>query len=104
MSVLIYGIDSEAKDFRTLTVSSEACFRNIWEPAINQLQLMYIGDQRWLYRKDMDKILEEFKVLLDFSRDKAELENITINAQTIIDNLKEYWEESAPNAERLWMG
>ena len=30
--------------------------------------------------------------------------SITINAQTIIDNLKEYWEESAPNAERLWMG
>ena len=104
MSVLIYGIDNEAKDFRTLTVSSEACFRNSWEPAINQLQLMYIGDQRWLYRKDIDKILAEFNVLLDFSKDKAELENITINAQTIIDNLKEYWEESAPNAERLWMG
>lgn len=104
MSVLIYGIDNEAKDFRTLTVSSEACFRNSWEPAINQLQLMYIGDQRWLYRKDIDKILAEFKVLLDFSKDKAELENITINAQTIIDNLKEYWEESASNAERLWMG
>ena len=66
MSVLIYGIDSEAKDFWTLTVSSEACFRNIWEPAINQLQLMYIGDQRWLYRKDIDKILEEFKVQLRF--------------------------------------
>ena len=79
MSVLIYGIDNEAKDFRTLTVSSEACFRNSWEPAINQLQLMYIGDQRWLYRKDIDKILAEFKVLLDFSKDKAELENITIN-------------------------
>ena len=104
MSVLIYGIDNEAKDFRTLTVSSEACFRNSWEPAINQLQLMSIGDQRWLYRKDIDKILAEFKVLLDFSKDKAELENITINAQTIIDNLKEYWEESASNAERLWMG
>ena len=104
MSVLINGIDNEAKDFHTLIVSSEACFRNIWEPAIKQLQLMYIGDQRWLYKKDIDKILEEFKVLLEFSRDKAELENITINAQTIIDNLKEYWEKSAPNAERLWMG
>ena len=43
-----------------------------WEPAINELQLTYIGNQRWLYRKDLDRILEEFNKLLDFSRDKAE--------------------------------
>ena len=104
MSVLIYGIDNDAKGFRTIIVSSEVNFHTIWEPAIKELQLMYIGDQRWLYKKDLDKILDEFSKLLDFSRDKAELDNISIHAQIIIDNLKEYWDESAPNAERLWMG
>lgn len=64
------------KIFPTLIVSSEVNFHTIWEPAINELQLTYIGNQRWLYRKDLDRILEEFNKLLDFSRDKAELDNI----------------------------
>ena len=104
MSVLIYGIDNEAKGFPTLIVSSEVNFHTIWEPAINELQLTYIGNQRWLYRKDLDRILEEFNKLLDFSRDKAELDNIYFHVSDIIDNLKEYWDDTAPNADRLWMG
>ena len=104
MSVLIYGIDNEAKGFPTLIVSSEVKFHTIWEPAINELQLTYIGNERWLYRKDLDRILEEFNKLLDFSRDKAELDNIYFHVSDIIDNLKEYWDDTAPNADRLWMG
>ena len=104
MSVLIYGIDNEAKGFPTLIVSSEVNFHTIWEPAINELQLTYIGNERWLYRKDLDRILEEFNKLLDFSRDKAELDNIYFHVSDIIDNLKEYWDDTAPNADRLWMG
>lgn len=104
MSVLIYGTDIEAKDFRTLIVSSEANFHNIWEPAINELQLSYIGNQRWLYRKDLDKILEEFNKLLDYSEGMVERDNISVHARIIVDNLKKYWDDSAPNAERLWMG
>jgi hypothetical protein len=46
MSVLIYGIDNEAKGFPTLIVSSEVNFHTIWGPAINELQLTYIGNQR----------------------------------------------------------
>ena len=87
MSVLIYGIDNEAKGFPTLIVSSEVNFHTIWEPAINELQLTYIGNQRWLYRKDLDRILEEFNKLLDFSRDKAELDNIYFHVSDIIDKI-----------------
>ena len=42
--------------------------------------------------------------MLDFSRDKAELDNIYFHVSDIIDNLKEYWDDTAPNADRLWMG
>ena len=88
MSVLIYGIDNEAKGFPTLIVSSEVNFHTIWEPAINELQLSYIGNQRWLYRKDLDKILEEFNKLLDYSEGMVEWDNISIHARIIVDNLK----------------
>lgn len=36
--------------------------------------------------------------------EQAELDNIYFHVSDIIDNLKEYWDDTAPNADRLWMG
>ena len=61
MSVLIYGIDSEAKDFRTLTVSSEACFRNIWEPAndLSGAAEIYVSEENCA---DLDKCQKVYPI------------------------------------------
>ena len=50
MSVLIYGIDNEAKGFPTLIVSSEVNFHTIWELAINELPLTIILNHHWKLR------------------------------------------------------
>lgn len=103
MSVLIYGIDDNAKQFYTLTVSGEEMFHKIWEPVIKELELKRIGDQRWLYRKDLPEIREEFRQILVYA-EKNNIKAISEQAAYIIEHLEENWNTSAPDAERLWMG
>ena len=103
MSVLIYGIDDNAKQFHTLTVSGEEMFHKIWEPVIKELELKRIGDQRWLYRKDLPEIREEFRQILVYAKENN-LDGVTKHAADIIEHLEEYWNASAPDVERLWMG
>ena len=103
MSVLIYGIDDNAKQFHTLTVSGEATFHKIWEPVIQELELKRIGDQRWLYRKDLPEIREEFRQILVYAEENN-IKAVSEHAADIIEHLEEYWNISAPDAERLWMG
>ncbi|MBO6300538.1 MAG: hypothetical protein J6N53_17040 [Lachnospiraceae bacterium] len=103
MSVLIFGVDDNAKGFRTLAVSGEATFHKIWEPAIQELELKLIGDQKWLYRKDLPEIREEFRQILVYAKENN-LDGVTKHAVDIIEHLEEYWNASAPDAERLWMG
>ncbi len=103
MSVLIYGIDDNAKQFHTLTVSGEEMLHKIWEPVIKELELKRIGDQRWLYRKDLPEIREEFRQILVYA-EKNNIKAISEQAAYIIEHLEEYWNISAPDAERLWMG
>ena len=103
MSVLIYGIDDNAKQFHTLTVSGEKMFHKIWEPVIKELELKRIGDQRWLYRKDLPEIREEFRQILVYA-EKNNIKAISEQAAYIIEHLEENWNTSAPDAERLWMG
>ena len=103
MSVLIYGIDDNAKQFHTLTVSGEKMFHKIWEPVIKELELKRIGDQRWLYRKDLLEIREEFRQILVYA-EKNNIKAISEQAAYIIEHLEENWNTSAPDAERLWMG
>ena len=104
MSVLIYGIDNNSENFHTIAVSSEKSFYSIWQPLIDELGLKLIGDQRWLYKKDLKAIITEFQKLLDYARENKHLYDITYHTEIIIANLEKNWDESAPNAERLWMG
>ena len=103
MSVLIFGVDDNAKGFRTLAVSGEEMFHKIWEPVIKELELKRIGDQRWLYRKDLPEIREEFRQILVYA-EKNNIKAISEQAAYIIEHLEENWNTSAPDAERLWMG
>ncbi len=104
MSVLIYGVDDNSEKFLPLAVSSEKSFYSIWQPIIDKLKLKYIGDQKWLYKKDLPAIIAEFQKLLNYSRNDSKLYDITYHAEIIIERLEKNWNESVPYAERLWMG
>ncbi|MBQ6555606.1 MAG: hypothetical protein IJL89_10270 [Firmicutes bacterium] len=105
MSVEIFGLSEDnAEKFHTLAVSSEKSFYDIWKPVIDKLKLKYIDDQIWIYRKDLPFVIEEFKILYDYAKGKSDLYDIEYHARIIIDNLEKNWNETAPNAEKLWMG
>lgn len=104
MSVMIYGVDEESKDFCCLAVASERNFYDIWLPVIKKLDLKYVGDQHWLYRKDLPEILSEFQQLYEYSKKHNGLSNITMHSQHILEHLEAEWNKTAPNADRLWMG
>ena len=103
MSVLIFGTDEGTEAFRTLAVSGEKTFHTLWEPVIAELGLKYIGDQRYLYRKDLPEILDEFRRLLEYSRSRPGLYDITYHCEIILGTLEQNWNEF-PGAERLYMG
>lgn len=104
MSVMIYGTEKNSEDFPGLIVSGEKTFYSLWIPVIKELNLKYIGDQKWIYKRDLSLIISEFQNLFDYSYKNPELSDIAYHCRNIIDNLANYWEISAPLAERLWIG
>ena len=103
MSVLIFDTDRGAESFRTLAVSGEKTFHALWEPVIAELGLKHIGDGRYLCRNDLPAILDEFGRLLEYSRFRPELQDITYHCEIILAQLEQRWNE-VPDAERLYMG
>ncbi len=91
MSVLIYGIDDYSEKFLSLAVSGEKTFYSVWQPVIDKVELKYIGDQRWLYKKDLPAIISEFQALLNYSQNKKELYDIYYHSEIIIENLEKNW-------------
>jgi len=49
-------------------------------------------------------ILSEFQKLYDYSKQHTEFKSIADHSLHILENLEDLWNETAPKAERLWMG
>ncbi len=106
MSVEIYGVDPETEDFPTIAVAGEATFNALWQPAIDALGLMRIGNMRWLYRTDLPEILEELHRLAEAplpALPAGERETLVWAAARLRRELAERW-AAHPEAVRLWMG
>ncbi len=106
MSVEIYGVDPETEDFPTLIVAGEATFNALWQPAIDALGLIRIGNIRWLYRTDLPEILEELRRLSEAplpALPTEERETLARSAARLRRELAERW-DAHPQAARLWMG
>lgn len=108
MSVEIYGTEENSEEFRCVAVSGEEFFNTFWQKAIDELGLRLIGNGVWLYKKDLEDILDEFSAVREYAAKNEEFplqyrENISAHIGEIIDTLKGNWNE-VPKAERLWMG
>lgn len=108
MSVEIYGTEENSEKFRCIGVSGEETFNAFRQKAIDELQLRFIGNGVWLYKKDLENILGEFSAVREYICQSEEIplqyrENISAHIGEIMDALKDNRNE-VPQAERLWMG
>lgn len=108
MSVEIYGVETASEKFCTIAVSSERVFNQIWQPAINELNLDLIGNGVWLCRENISDILSEFNQIKEYVKNNKNLldedkEYVIKRINYVINNLETNWNK-VKTAERLWMG
>lgn len=102
MSVLI----ADDNNIISIPVSTERYFNSVWEKAIQELSLKYIGNSRPIYYRDLPQILDDFMKV----RSWAEINLYGVDLDYVIshiDNILEYlpasWNENR-NIQELWMG
>ena len=99
MSVEIYNVDDTAC-LLCIGVAGEHTFQTIWEKAIVDCHLQYIGNGVWLYRKDLQKILQEFDIVEQYMM----ANNAWYMVQKIEYILQELPKQWKSHMQRLWMG
>lgn len=102
MSVLIFDEDNKI----SIPVATERYFTLIWEKAIKELNLKYIGNSKIIYFKDLSEILDEFskvRVWALNNLNEKDKKYVINHIDYILQNLPKVWNEYN-NITELYMG
>lgn len=102
MSVLI----ADDNNIISIPVSTERYFNSVWEKAIQELGLKYIGNSRPIYYRDLPQILDEFMKVRSWAEINlhgVDLDYVISHIDNILEYLPASWNENR-NIQELWMG
>lgn len=107
MSVSIGRIDPRTNEYDEMLVSFQRVWNDVWDKAIKDRELNYIGCCKILHKKDLGFILSEFSQVKDYvltndfsEKDKSYVCN---RIDEIVEDLEKFWNE-IPGVENLEMG
>jgi hypothetical protein len=107
MSVSIGRTNPQTNEYDEMLVSFQRVWNDVWEKAIKDRNLHYIGCCKILYKKDLKFILLEFSQVKDYvlthdfsAGDKS---YVSKRIDEITENLETFWNE-IPEVENLDMG
>lgn len=102
MSVLIFDDDNKI----SVPVASERYFNSVWEKAINELNLHYIGNGKYINLHDLTEILEEFLKVRVWAKENlsgCDKDYVVDRINYILEYLPKCWNEN-DDIKQLYMG
>lgn len=107
MSVSIGRTNPKTNEYDEILVSFQTVWNDVWEKAIKDRNLHYIGCCKILHKKDLQFILSEFLQVKDYvlnhNFSDKDRNYVSKRIDEIIDNLELFWNE-IPEVEDLDMG